>query len=82
MTENSSSFIPKELMIDRMSLFKVFSGRMECYVHILIRLQSRCLVKCHLNTTLSRLSPILIHVKTFTSNLTVSQNNKLLMLGM
>ena len=74
-----------------MSLFKTFSGRMECFVHILIRQQSRCLVLLHLNTTPSRLSPILTPVKTFTRNLITSQtstrnlitsqNNKLLMLG-
>ena len=75
-------FIPKELTIDPMSLFRALSGRMECFVHILIRQQSRCLVVWHLNITPSKLSPISNHVKTFTSNLLMSQNNKLLMLGM
>ena len=82
MTENLSLSIPKEQMIDRMSLYRALSGKMECFVHILIRQQSRCLVVWHLNITPSKLSPISNHVKTFTSNLLMSQNNKLLMLGM
>ena len=64
-----------------MSLFKASSGRMACFVHILIRQQSRCLVLLHLNTTPSRLSPILTPVKTSTRNLITSQHNKLLILG-
>ena len=56
---------------------------MESSVLILIRQQSKFLVVWHLNTTLSRLSPILNHAKTFTSNpnLIINQSNKLLMLG-
>ena len=65
-----------------MSLYRALSGRMECFVRILIRQQSRFLVVWHLNTTHLKLSPISNHAKTFTSNLLASQNNKQLMLGM